>query len=247
MKLTTVLGCVNNNPNYYLFIPKQILFWNKFDIKFITIFIGNELPHELKDYSDNIILWTKNADIHSAFVAQNMRLYYPALINLPDDELVMITDMDMLPTNKEYYTNDLENFNINDFINYNSQLDTKEKEIFMCYNAAHPKTWGKIFNINSEIDIEKTLYNTYNNDYDGCPGSEHWSIDQKIFYAKAIIHPNFKFLNKIPKRLEVDVCIEHIKNNDENFICKYDDAHMHRNYLNNLQNILNIEKQIFSI
>ena len=35
MKLTTVLASTNNNPDYYMFIPKHILFWNKFDIKFI--------------------------------------------------------------------------------------------------------------------------------------------------------------------------------------------------------------------
>jgi hypothetical protein len=37
MKLTTVLASVNNNRDYYLFIPKQIIFWKKFDIKFIKI------------------------------------------------------------------------------------------------------------------------------------------------------------------------------------------------------------------
>lgn len=35
MKLTTVLSCVNNNPEYYLFIPKQILFWEKFKFKIL--------------------------------------------------------------------------------------------------------------------------------------------------------------------------------------------------------------------
>jgi len=29
MKLTTVIGSVNNNPKYYMFIPKQILFWGE--------------------------------------------------------------------------------------------------------------------------------------------------------------------------------------------------------------------------
>ena len=30
MKLKLVLGSVNNNKEYYDFIPKQIYFWNKF-------------------------------------------------------------------------------------------------------------------------------------------------------------------------------------------------------------------------
>ena len=56
MKLTTVLASVNNNPKYYLFVAKQIIFWNKFDIKFICVFVGENIPYELKDYKDNIIL-----------------------------------------------------------------------------------------------------------------------------------------------------------------------------------------------
>ena len=60
MKLTTVLGSTNNNPNYYKFIPKQISFWNNFNVKFIAIFVGNELPEELVPYKNNIILWNKN-------------------------------------------------------------------------------------------------------------------------------------------------------------------------------------------
>jgi len=59
MKLTTVLASVNNNPAYYMFIPKQIVFWHHFDIKFIAIFVGPEIPAELMPYADNIILWKK--------------------------------------------------------------------------------------------------------------------------------------------------------------------------------------------
>ena len=44
MKLTTVIGSVNNNPKYYMFIPKQILFWKKFGINFIAVFVGNHIP-----------------------------------------------------------------------------------------------------------------------------------------------------------------------------------------------------------
>jgi hypothetical protein len=61
------------------------------------------IPDELKNYKDNIILWNMNKNLNSAFVAQNIRIFYPALLSLPDDELVMITDMDMLPINPSYY------------------------------------------------------------------------------------------------------------------------------------------------
>ena len=72
MRLTTVLGSVDNCPRYYKFIPFQIFFWNKINVKFICVFVGTEIPKELKKYEKNIILWNKNLDLNTAFVAQNL-------------------------------------------------------------------------------------------------------------------------------------------------------------------------------
>lgn len=243
MKLTTVLASVNNNSNYYLFIPKQILFWRKFNIRFIAVFVGENIPKELEEYRDNIILWSKNLDLHSAFVAQNLRIYYPALINLPDDELLMITDMDMLPMNSEYYTTDLEQYNINDFIYYR-HID--EDQIYMCYNAAHPKTWSTVFNINSENDIEQIIKNTFEQTYNGIPGSSGWFTDQKIMYSKLINYPHLKVLNKPIKRLEMWMYSSHLNRNDKHFIHNYDDSHFHRNYFNNINYIMDAENQLLN-
>ena len=44
MKLTTVLCAVNDNPEYYRFVPKQIQFWAKFGIRFVTVFVGAAVP-----------------------------------------------------------------------------------------------------------------------------------------------------------------------------------------------------------
>lgn len=241
MKLTTVLGSVNLNPQYYMFIPEQIYFWNKFNIKFIGIIIGNKIPEELTDYTNNIILWNKNLNINSAFVAQNLRIYYPALLNLPYDEAVMITDMDMLPTNDKYYKDGIENFTHDDFIYYRN-ID--RNQIYMCYNAAHPDTWKKVFSINDENDIERIINDTYVNNYNGIPGSTGWFKDQEIMYEKLINYPNLKVLNRPIKRLEINMHKKHLKNNNENFINNYDDAHYHRSYYNNVDLINNAKSQI---
>ena len=55
MKLTTVISSVNNNSDYYNFLPYQILFWNKFNIKFICIFIGEKIPNELEQYNPELL------------------------------------------------------------------------------------------------------------------------------------------------------------------------------------------------
>jgi len=244
MKLTTVLSAVNSNKSYYMFIPKQILFWKKFNIKFIAVFVGEALPDELKEHSDNIIVWSKNVDLNTAYVAQIMRIYYPALLKLPDDELVMITDMDMLPTNDTYYTKDLDHYKTEDFIYYR-HIDGDQ--IYMCYNAAHPTTWGNIFNIHSDDDIERHIYDNYNKKYNGIPGEEGWYTDQLILYKCASTYPHLKVLNRPLKRLEMSMYKLHLRRGDTNFICKYDDAHFHRNYENNLPFILDAEKQLCNL
>lgn len=241
MKLTTVLASVNLNPNYYLFIPKQIKFWNHFKIKFIAILVGNYIPDELLEYKSNIILWSKNLNLNTAFVGQNLRIYYPALLNLPDDEIIMITDMDMLPTNDNYYKSGLDNFVKDDFIYYRN---VDGDQIYMCYNAAHPDTWKKVFNVNNEDDIEKKITDTYNKNYNGIPGSSGWFIDQKLMYINLINYPHLKILNRPIKRLEINIQKNHINNHHTKYINNYDDAHYHRSYNKNKYLIEASEKEL---
>jgi hypothetical protein len=241
MKLTTVLASVNDNKEYYLFIPKQIEFWKRFGIKFIAIFVGHVVPDELQLYNDNIILWDKNLNLKSAYIAQNIRIYYPALINLPEDELLMITDMDMLPMNDTYYKNGLEAFTKDDFIYYR-HIDGNQ--IYMCYNAAHPSTWSKVFEIYTTLDIENKLNSFYNDTYDGRPGSTGWYTDQLIMFKYLAPYPHLKVLNRPLKRLEMNMYDHHLNNKDTNFIHQYDDAHFHRSYFNNEILILHAESQL---
>ena len=241
VRLTTVLGSVNNNPNYYLFIPKQIAFWRKFGIKFLAVVVGQEIPAELAEYKEHIILWSKNVEQKSEFVAQHIRMYYPALLSLPENEFVMITDMDMLPTNGDYYTSQLHTYSKNDFIYYR---DIDGAQIYICYNAAHPSTWAKVFQISSEADIELRLKTTYMNDYDGRPAHAGWWLDQNIMYKHLSTFPHLKILNRPIKRLEVHDFKQHLQTNDVHFIHQYDDFHAHRNYKENLPLILNAERQL---
>lgn len=243
MILTTVIASVNNNPVYYMFIPKQISFWKKLNIKFIGIFIGENIPSELLEYTDNIILYNKNLDINTVYVSQNVRMYYASLLTLSENELVMITDMDMLPANDTYYKNGLENFTKDDFIYYRN-IDGNQ--IYMCYNAAHPNTWSKVFGINTIDDIESEIYSNYNQTYNGIPGSNGWFIDQEIMYKKLINYPNLKVLNRPIKRLEISKYVNYINSNNINFLLNYDDVHFHRNYFNNEKLICHAENELYT-
>ena len=245
MKLTTVLGSVNNNPAYYKFIPKQIIFWGHFGIRFMAVFAGESIPGELLEYKDNIILWNRNTHLNSVFLGQTLRMYYTALLKLPDDELVMITDMDMLPTKAKYYTEGLENFTKEDFIYYRF---IHGDQIFMCYNAAHPDTWAKAFGVYSEDDIERELNNNCKSDYNGIHGminnSVGWFTDQEIMCKKLLYNPHLRVLNRNIKRLEMNDYRQRLRNGETNFVSEYDDVHFHTNFFNNEDLILDAEKQL---
>lgn len=241
MKLSTVLASVNNNPDYYLFIPKQILFWRHFGINFVAVFVGEQIPEELMPYQSHIILWNDNLDLNSAYVAQNIRMYYTALIDLPADEMVMITDMDMLPMRASYFTEGLDQFNRDDFIYYRH---VDYNQIYMCYNAAHPQLWGKLFGIANPADVKNKIAENYCAHYNGIPGSTGWFTDQLIMYQRLIHYPQLKVLNRPLKRLDVDVYEKHFNRGDTNFIKDYDDAHFHRSFYRNAAYIADAEKQL---
>lgn len=214
------------NPLYYKFIPSQIKFWSYFGIKFIALFVGSEIPEDLLQYSDNIILWNKNLNIKTSFVGQHLRMYYPSLLKLPDNELVMITDMDMLPVNIDYFTRGLDKFNTGDFIHYRN---ITYKQVYMCYNAAHPSVWSNIFKVSSETDIERVLNETYNPKYQGLLNNL-WYSDQTLLFEKLTKYGSLKMLGRNPRRLEFETYEYNLKSNFDFFYQSFDDAHFHRRY-----------------
>ena len=244
MRLTTVLGSVDNSPKYYKFIPIQIAFWNKINVKFICVFAGKEIPQELKEYKKNIILWNNNLNLKGAYLGQNLRIYYPSLLNLPKDELVMITDMDIFPTNFDYFTKGLENFKTQDFIYYRNIAGN---QIYMCFNAAHPSTWSRCFNIKNENDIVNILNKNYPFNYNGRPGRSGWYTDQRIMYDVLHNYPHLKVLHRRVRHLEVKDFRNRLKKGDKNFINQYTDVHYHRSYFNNKDIILSGLEQLNEI
>lgn len=249
MKLTTVISSVNSNPDYYNFLPYQILFWNKFNIKFICVYVGNEIPEELIPYKNHIILWNKNLDLHSAYVAQNIRIFYASLINLPDDECIMLTDMDMLPCSKNYYIDNLEKYTKEDFIYYR-YIDDNDKHVYICYNAAHPSLWGEIFGIKSVEDIESQLILNYVKGYNGIPSDHNnsvgWVADQDLITSKLLKYAKLNILNKPIKRLEIRDYNIYLQQNNNSFLHLYDDVHFHRSFSANKQLIEHAVTQLIT-
>jgi len=182
MKLDCVLTACNNNPLYCNFIPIFIRAWNKLypavDVK--IIYISNELPEFLEHYKENIILFKPIENVSDSFISQYIRSLYPAILNY--DNGILITDMDMLPMNRTYYTKNIESFPNNKFI-YLRDVLLDCNQIAMCYNVATNKTWGEIFDIHSIEDINDRLIKVYSAcNYQNGSGNVGWFTDQIDLY-----------------------------------------------------------------
>ena len=176
MKVGTVLVATDTNPLYCDFIPNFVKAWNTLlpEADICIVMIANEIPEQFKQYSKYIKLFTPIEGIHTAFQAQCIRLLYPRLITR--DEGVLITDMDMLPMRRSYYTDPVANIAEDTFVVYRDVC--LPGEISMCYNIAHPSVWRGVFGEEDAVDILQRWYAPTN--YDGRHGGVGWGTDQVI-------------------------------------------------------------------
>jgi hypothetical protein len=180
MKVGTILTATDLNPLYSEFIPNFIKAWNILfpHADVVVVLVADNVPDNLKQYEQNLRLFKPIPNIHSAFQAQCIRLLYPRLIER--DEGVLITDMDMLPMNRSYYVDHIQNISDDTFITYRDVcLPT---EIAMCYNIATPKIWHGVFGNDSIEVILQSWYVSAN--YDGQHGGQGWGTDQQILLKK---------------------------------------------------------------
>lgn len=217
MKLSHVLTACNDK--YSRFIPLFIHYWKKFypDVKPVIIYVG-KLSNEYEKYRQYITEYEGPIGLPTAYVAQTVRLLWPAILNETDG--VLITDIDMIPANSTYFTKNINNLDNNMFINYRQGdgggLDCKQ--IYMCYNIAPSKIWGDIFDIRSIEDINKFLITNINPVYDSIHGGNGWCTDQELFYLYffkwAFNNVNYIFLNDkntLFMRMEPN-CLDYNKN-----------------------------------
>ena len=196
MKVTKVLvSC--DNIHYAEMFPLVKEAWSRvcgYDC--IVVYVGNELPDVLKQekYKNSVFLFKPIEGIHTTFQTQCIRLLWPCLMH---DEIVLISDMDIAPLQKEYFHDVLFNFHENMFVTYTDRY-IKQYMFAMCYNVAHSRTWSEKFNVFSYEEICEKLklwYNGLENKYDGqknCPG---WYTDQKQLYKHIIDSPGVAILN----------------------------------------------------
>ena len=204
MKIGTIVTASDLNKEYVDFIPTFIKSWNKIlpSAQVKIVLIGETIPENLIEYSNNIQLFKPIQGMKTAFQAQCIRLLYPRFIDGGDG--VLISDMDMIPLNQKYYTEPIKNIDDNTFVSYRAFFNngsengniTKENpiDIPICYNVATPNIWKEIFGSEDNETMLKRWYSDKN--YNGIHGGKGWGTDQKMLLDYFINYKGKKVLLK---------------------------------------------------
>ncbi len=147
---------------------------------------------------------------------------------------VLISDMDMIPLNRSYYVDPIQNIPDDHFITYRD-VCLPYGEIAICYSIAHPNIWKYMI---GDSSMEALLREWHTNTvYTGIHGGTGWGTDQQVLYKKfnSWNGPKIKLNDSITKYNRLDRIHPHKFTNlsvlkNDIFTGKYSDYHCIRPY-----------------
>lgn len=230
MKIDFVLTAGNLNHHYLQIFPLIHQVWKKrFNLDCYLILVATEIPDYLIHLKDSIILFKPMENINDIYVAQVIRILYPALY---PNKNILITDLDIIPVNKQYFIKPVKKLEQNFFVSYTDRY-IKQEMLAICFNLAPGYVYSKMFNVLTLEDIKNKLIEWYNPDYTGrknCPG---WYTDQKQLYRhfykyqgnKKILNDKIIGFKRLNNRTRDKQYIVKNFNDILNNIEKYSDIH----------------------
>jgi len=180
----TVLLACNENSHYLDFWPIVRRAWTQLvGIRAVLVYVGAELPAQLQGDPD-VIFFKAISSWPTATQAQCIRLLYPAL--LAGSAGVTINDMDMVPMQREHYTDDFAHYSADKLVGLRG-IDEGWREIYMNGIAAAPATWGEMFSIRTVDDVRDRLREWSElhvaDGVHAIKGGVGWCTDQRLFYT----------------------------------------------------------------
>jgi hypothetical protein len=148
MKVGTVVSAVNLNPRYTQFVGQFIKAWTSLfpEVRLIIVLVADAIPDELRQYEPYLHLFAAPEGLSDVLVAQCIRLLWPRFLDSEDG--VLITDIDMLPMSRPYYTKPLVHLAPDTVVVYRTDgvfVSGNPREIYMCYVCASPRSWRGLF------------------------------------------------------------------------------------------------------
>jgi len=222
MKIDYVVVSSDTNPMYSDFYPIVSKKWNQLGFDVIYLKIDNH-ETELKHTEYGLMKTFKAVEgIDTGFQSQVVRIYASMLFD--ESKNIMMSDIDMLPLNSDYFSENALKANENEILIYSGQ--PYDNPYFpSCYILGNTNILKNIFELeNNYDDFIKKLAS-----YSKC----EWNTDEHYMYDKLI-----KYNNKIILERDFNRRVDRIDNDrwkypvDENLLKAgyYIDSHMIRPY-----------------
>jgi hypothetical protein len=176
MKIQRAIMSTDANPEYYHFWPSVAKKWKKWDIV-PTLVVISEEKLEIDESLGEVIYVTPEPTTPTAQQAQIARLFGAASF---EDEICLISDIDMMPLKKEYFVNSVKDYDDEDFVAYSSDAYVPGNPAYpaypMCYLCSKGSNFKQIIGANLD-DFHAHVKDWLEHGFG-------WYTDEKIFYKK---------------------------------------------------------------
>jgi len=184
------LTAVNLNDKYLSCVPYYIEFWLSLKstvpaVSYVpkVLVMADALPESLQKYSQWCELFDLKYTVSSTFGSQAARILQPSLEKA---DLVLTTDVDMLPLSDQVLQKAIEAINLGaDYIICRDVLARGQYPI--CYNLASPDVWAQVNGAHTEIEVKRRLQDWFGSlgiggAYSGNHGGVGWFADQEKLF-----------------------------------------------------------------
>jgi len=172
MKVDYVVIASDENPMYKDFYPIVAKRWLKLGFKTYFVNICNE--DDIIETKWGIIHKIKALDfVSTGFQSQVVRLFTSKFV----DGVLLMSDIDMLPINGDYFIENLKDLNDDNVLVYSGQPYTDVPFYPMCYIVSHSKNLVNYLDL-KDMDFEsycRYLLSNY---------KEAWNTDENFMYDK---------------------------------------------------------------
>ena len=172
MKIDRVIMASDTNPTYLDFWPMVSRAWSTIVGVRPTLALISDKDIQIDQTYGEVIRIKPIEGISTAFQSQVIRLLLPFYFQ---NEVCLISDIDMIPLQKNYFLDAVATIANNCLVIYREPDNEWEQRFYMCYVAAQGKTFSSIFGIKKEADIF-TIMRLWHAQNLG------WDTDEKMLY-----------------------------------------------------------------
>ncbi len=172
-KVNRAIMATNINPMYLDFWPIVAKAWKQIVGVQPTLALIADKNVQIDESLGDVVRFEPIPGVPTSYQAQVIRNFLPALF--PDDYSIL-SDIDMIPVNRQYLVGQVARFDSNKFVVYRDAAYGKNPTSYpMCYNAARGSTFGKVFGINTVSDINERIKEWYKI-------NPTWGADEQLLF-----------------------------------------------------------------